>query len=49
MAGPGDNRKTNPYAPIDLEPLHRAVSGCVRAVADDTEAEVVSSRVTGPA
>ncbi|WP_319518039.1 cobaltochelatase subunit CobT [uncultured Martelella sp.] len=44
MAGPGDNRKSNPYAPVDLEPLHRAVSGCVRAVSGDRDAEVVFSR-----
>ncbi|AJY46217.1 cobaltochelatase subunit CobT [Martelella endophytica] len=44
MAGPGDNHKSNPYAPVDLEPLHRAVSGCVRAVSGEREAEVVFSR-----
>ena len=44
MAGPGDNRKSNPYAPVDLEPLHRAVSGTVRAVSGEREAEVVFSR-----
>ena len=44
MAGPGDNRKSNPYAPVDLEPLHRAVSGCVRAISGEREAEVVFSR-----
>ncbi|MAU20835.1 MAG: cobaltochelatase subunit CobT [Martelella sp.] len=44
MAGPGDNRRSNPYAPVDLEPLHRAVSGCVRAISGEREAEVVFSR-----
>ncbi|TPW32122.1 cobaltochelatase subunit CobT [Martelella alba] len=43
MAGRGDNHKTNPYAPVDLEPLHRSISGCVRAVSGDQETEVVFS------
>ncbi|TCT45133.1 cobaltochelatase subunit CobT [Martelella mediterranea] len=44
MAGPGDNRKTNPHAPVDLEPLHRSIGGCVRAISGEGETEVVFSR-----
>ncbi|MCR9139767.1 MAG: cobaltochelatase subunit CobT [Alphaproteobacteria bacterium] len=41
MAGPGDNSKARSNAPIDTEPFKRAVTGCVRAIANDHELEVV--------
>ncbi|MCF6321298.1 MAG: cobaltochelatase subunit CobT [Rhizobiaceae bacterium] len=39
MAGIGDNKKTNPGAK-DFEPLKRAISNCVRAIAENSEVEV---------
>lgn len=39
MAGPGDNRKTNPGVK-DFEPFKRAISNCVRAIAADGAIEV---------
>lgn len=41
MAGPGDNTKARSSAPIDTEPFKRAVTGCVRAIANDHELDVV--------
>jgi len=41
MAGPGDNSKARSNAPIDTEPFKRALTGCVRAIANDHELEVV--------
>jgi cobaltochelatase CobT len=40
MTGRGDNLKAKPGAPIDMEPLRRAISGCVRSIAGDAEVEV---------
>jgi cobaltochelatase CobT len=40
MAGRGDNSKAKPGAPVDMEPLRRAITGCVRAIAGDSEIEV---------
>jgi cobaltochelatase CobT len=40
MAARGDNSKVKPGAPVDLEPVRRALSGCVRAIAGDAEVEV---------
>jgi cobaltochelatase CobT len=40
MAARGDNSKTRPAAPVDVEPLRRAITGCVRAIAGDGEVEV---------
>jgi cobaltochelatase CobT len=40
MTGRGDNLKSKPGAPIDMEPLRRAISGCVRSIAGDAEVEV---------
>jgi cobaltochelatase CobT len=40
MAGRGDNSKAKPGAPVDVEPLRRAITGCVRAIAGDGEVEV---------
>lgn len=39
MANPGDNSKTNPKAP-DTDPLRRAITTCVRAIAQDNSVEV---------
>ena len=41
MAGPGDNSKAKPGGPVDLEPFKRALTGCVRSIANDGELEVV--------
>ncbi len=41
MAGPGDNSKARSTAPVDTEPFKRALTGCVRAIANDHELEVV--------
>ena len=41
MAGPGDNSKARSNAPIDTEPFKRALTGCVRSIANDQELEVV--------
>jgi cobaltochelatase CobT len=40
MAGRGDNSKAKPGQPVDMEPLRRAITGCVRAIAGDSEVEV---------
>jgi cobaltochelatase CobT len=40
MAGPGDNLKGKSGGPVDTEPLRRAISGCVRSIAGDSEVEV---------
>ncbi|WFU08471.1 cobaltochelatase subunit CobT [Rhizobium sp. CB3090] len=40
MAGRGDNSKGKPGAPVDMEPLRRAITGCVRSIAGDAEVEV---------
>jgi cobaltochelatase CobT len=40
MAGPGDNSKAKPGAPVDLEPFRRALTGCIRSVAESAEVEV---------
>ena len=44
MAGPGDNLKNTPKGTQAAEPLKRAVTTCVRAVAGDAEIEVSFSR-----
>jgi cobaltochelatase CobT len=41
MAARGDNSRARSSAPIDTEPFKRAVTGCVRAIANDHELEVV--------
>jgi cobaltochelatase CobT len=40
MAGRGDNLKGKPGAVVDMEPLRRAITGCVRSIAGDAEVEV---------
>lgn len=40
MAGRGDNSKAKPGAPVDMEPLRRAITGCVRSIAGDPNIEV---------
>ncbi len=40
MAGRGDNLKGKPGGPVDTEPLRRAITGCVRAIAGNSEVEV---------
>src|ERR1700712_2765151 len=40
MAGRGDNLKGKPGAVVDMEPLRRAITGCVRSIAGDGEVEV---------
>ncbi len=40
MAGRGDNSRARPGAPVDTEPFKRALTGCVRAIANDHELEV---------
>jgi cobaltochelatase CobT len=40
MAARGDNSKAKPGAPVDVEPLRRAITGCVRSIAGDAEVEV---------
>ncbi|QRM43926.1 cobaltochelatase subunit CobT [Rhizobium sp. BG4] len=40
MASRGDNSKAKPNGPVDVEPLRRAITGCVRAIAGDDELEV---------
>ncbi|MCO6180246.1 cobaltochelatase subunit CobT [Ciceribacter sp. RN22] len=41
MAGPGDNIRAKSGSAADTEPLRRAITGCVRSVAGDSEVEVV--------
>ncbi|RUM24993.1 cobaltochelatase subunit CobT [Rhizobium vallis] len=40
MAARGDNSKAKPGAPVDVEPLRRAITGCVRSIAGDGDVEV---------
>jgi cobaltochelatase CobT len=40
MAARGDNSKAKPGAPVDVEPLRRAITGCIRSIAGDAEVEV---------
>ena len=40
MAGRGDNSKAKAGGPVDTEPLRRAITGCVRSIAGDSEVEV---------
>lgn len=40
MAARGDNSKAKPGAPVDVEPLRRAITGSVRAIAGDGDVEV---------
>ncbi|WP_111564855.1 cobaltochelatase subunit CobT [Rhizobium sp.] len=40
MAARGDNSKAKPGAPVDVEPVRRAITGSVRAIAGDGEVEV---------
>jgi len=40
MAGRGDNLKGKPNTQVDMEPLRRAITGCVRSIAGDGEVEV---------
>jgi cobaltochelatase CobT len=40
MAGRGDNLKGKAGGPVDVEPLRRAITGCVRSIAGDGEVEV---------
>ncbi|NJR14007.1 MAG: hypothetical protein HC779_07415 [Phyllobacteriaceae bacterium] len=44
MAGPGDNARTGGPAAALSEPLKRAITGCVRAIAETNELEVGFSR-----
>ncbi|QLF68597.1 cobaltochelatase subunit CobT [Peteryoungia desertarenae] len=41
MAGRGDNSRAKPGGGVDTEPMRRAITGCVRAVAGNGEVEVV--------
>ncbi|WP_454747857.1 cobaltochelatase subunit CobT [Ciceribacter selenitireducens] len=41
MAGRGDNTRAKPGIGPDVEPLRRAITGCVRAVAGSPDVEVV--------
>ncbi len=41
MAGRGDNTRAKPGIGPDVEPLRRAITGCVRSVAGNAEVEVV--------
>ena len=41
MAGRGDNSRAATRPPVDSEPFKRAVTGCVRSIANDHELEVV--------
>ncbi len=40
MAGRGDNSKAKSGGPVDTEPLRRAITGCVRSIAGNSEVEV---------
>jgi cobaltochelatase CobT len=40
MAGPGDNSRAKPGQAVDLEPFRRALTGCVRSMAESAEVEV---------
>ncbi|MEM9105702.1 MAG: cobaltochelatase subunit CobT [Pseudomonadota bacterium] len=41
MSGRGDNSRAASRPPVDSEPFKRAVTGCVRSIANDHELEVV--------
>ncbi|WP_454289224.1 cobaltochelatase subunit CobT [Rhizobium arsenicireducens] len=41
MAGRGDNTRAKPGVGADVEPLRRAITGCVRSVAGSADVEVV--------
>jgi cobaltochelatase CobT len=40
MAGRGDNLKGRSGGPVDTEPLRRAITGCVRSIAGESEVDV---------
>ena len=40
MAVRGDNTRAKPGTAVDTEPLRRAITGCVRAIAGNSEVEV---------
>jgi cobaltochelatase CobT len=40
MAGPGDNSRPKAGYGVDLEPFRRALTGCIRSVAESAEVEV---------
>jgi len=40
MAERGDNRKSRQTGPVDTEPFRRALAGCVRSIAGDSELQV---------
>jgi cobaltochelatase CobT len=40
MVGRGDNSKAKSGGPVDTEPLRRAITGCVRSIAGNSEVEV---------
>ncbi|RYE52447.1 MAG: cobaltochelatase subunit CobT, partial [Rhizobiaceae bacterium] len=40
MAGPGDNSRAKPGQAVDLEPFRRALTGCIRSMAESAEVEV---------
>ena len=40
MAGRGDNSKARPAGIVDVEPFRRALTGCIRSIAGDSEIEV---------
>ncbi|PYE42012.1 cobaltochelatase CobT subunit [Rhizobium sp. PP-F2F-G20b] len=41
MAGRGDNTRPKPGVQVDVEPFRRALTGCIRSIAGDSEIEVV--------
>jgi cobaltochelatase CobT len=41
MAGRGDNTRPKPNAQVDVEPFRRALTGCIRSIAGQSEIEVV--------
>ena len=40
MAGAGDNSRARPAGAVDLEPFRRALTGCIRSVAESPDVEV---------
>ena len=38
MAGRGDNSKAKANGVVDMEPMRRAITGCVRSIAGDDAA-----------
>ena len=40
MAGRGDNSKAKAGGGVDMEPMRRAITGCVRSIAGDPQVEV---------